>query len=80
MMSTVSTDKIHSRQGRLFDAEEMRAIASKPVIPATGGAPDARHGRGGVRRWRVGYLDRPQTRHRRTYGLALASAIQSAAT
>ena len=48
-MSTVSTDKIHPRQGRLFDAEEMRAIASKPVIPATGGAPVTRHGRGGVR-------------------------------
>ena len=49
MMSTVSTDKIHPKQGQLFDAEEMRAIARKPVIPATAGTPDARHGRGGVR-------------------------------
>lgn len=47
-MSTVNTDDIHSKQGQLFDAEEMRAIAGKPVIPATGGAYEARE-RGGIR-------------------------------
>jgi hypothetical protein len=47
-MSTVNTDDIHPKQGQLFDAEEMRAIARKPVIPATGGAHEARE-RGGIR-------------------------------
>ncbi|MFK3575564.1 hypothetical protein OCH74_01570 [Bifidobacterium thermacidophilum] len=34
-MNTMSTDN-HRRQraGRLFDADEMRAIARKPVVPA----------------------------------------------
>lgn len=47
-MSTVNTDDIHPKQGQLFDVEEMRAIARKPVIPATGGAYEARE-RGGMR-------------------------------
>ncbi len=47
-MSTVNTDDIHPRQGQLFDAEEMRAIARKPVIPATAIPCGARE-RGGVR-------------------------------
>lgn len=49
-MNTMSTDN-HRRQraGRLFDADEMRAIAHKPVVPAPADTKRDTGRRGGAR-------------------------------